>query len=329
MNFSRISNPVSLPEVLQGCVVAIGNFDGVHRGHQVVLQQALLKAHEMSAPAVVLTFEPHPRTFFKPDAPVFRLTNASVKAEIFRHMGFSAVIEIKFDAKFSSTSADDFIGRILLEDLGARHVVTGYDFHFGKGRQGNPQFLTKSGETLGFGTTTIEAFNDEGGEVISSSRIRQSIAIGDISTANGLLGYAYRVSGVVIKGKQLGRELGFPTANISLPAENELRHGIYAVRAIMADGVLRDGVASYGRRPTFDNGEALLETFLFDFSGDLYGQEMTTCLQGWIRGEEKFDSVEALIEQMNADCDAARAILASMHSGQNNEGNLWPILHNV
>jgi len=323
MNFTRIQNPEEFPQDLRGGVVAIGNFDGVHRGHQSVLCEAVKIAKAHSIPATVLTFEPHPKTFFKPDAPTFRLTPASEKAALLESLGFDCVVEHGFDANFSSTPAAEFVEQTLLEKLGAAHVVTGYDFHFGKGREGSPQFLEASGKENGFQTSIVEAFSDEGGEVVSSTRIRECLAQGELAEANGLLGYAYRANGEVIKGAQLGRTLGYPTANLSLPAEATLKHGIYAVRVKLEDGAMQDGVASYGRRPTFDNGEALLETFIFDFSEDIYGQNITVYLYAYLRGEEKFDSAEALIEQMDKDSAEARTILGTFGPEQ----GFWPITH--
>ncbi len=322
MSFTRINNPTDFPQSLKGGVIAIGNFDGVHRGHQSVLQTAVKLAELAGVPATVLTFEPHPRTVFAPDKPVSRLTPAPCKAELIEHLGFNCVVEHKFDKDFASTNAIDFVEKTLKETLGASHVVTGYDFHFGKNREGSPQFLAANGERLGFATTIVQAFHDEGGGVVSSSRIRECLASGEIVEANGLLGFAFRHSGIVQKGKQIGRTLNYPTANLNMPAESTLKHGIYAVRAKLADGAIHDGVASYGRRPTFDNGEALLETFIFDFEGDLYDQELTIYLYGWIRGEEKFDSVEALVEQMDKDSMDARAMLSALGPVQ----GLWAIV---
>ena len=323
MTFGRISNLAELPQKLSGGVIAIGNFDGVHRGHQWVLQAALAEAARRQCPAIVLTFEPHPKTFFAPQNPVFRLTNATSKAELLEYMGFNAVIEHAFDQDFASTTAGDFVSSALIDTLGASHVVTGYDFHFGKGREGSPKFLQNSGEKFGFGVSIIEAFTDEGGETVSSSRIRECLAAGAISEANGLLGYTFRSRGEVIKGQQIGRTLGFPTANLSLVAETTLAHGIYAVRTKTADGKIRDGVASYGRRPTFDNGEALLETFIFDFDGEIYGETLTVYFYGWLRGEEKFDNAEALRLQMERDAEEARALLSAFGP----EEGLWPVTH--
>ncbi len=320
MSFLRIQKPADFPDNLKGGVVAIGNFDGVHRGHQSVLNTAVKLAELSGVSATVLTFEPHPRTVFKPDAPVFRLTPAPLKAELIENLGFDCVIEHTFDRDFAGTNAIDFVEDVLQNKLNVSHVVTGYDFHFGKGREGSPQFLAANGERLGFATTIVQAFNDEGGGVVSSTRIRECLAEGNISEANGLLGFCYRASGIVSKGRQVGRELGYPTANLAMPAECTLCHGIYAVKVRLADGSILDGVASYGRRPTFDNGEALLETFIFDFSGDLYDQEITVFIHGYLRAEEKFSSIEALIEQMDKDSEEARAILSAIAP----EKGMWP-----
>ena len=322
MNILRITDMKDFPAKLRGGVVAIGNFDGVHRGHQAVLGQAVNLAKANGLSATVLTFEPHPRTFFKSEAPVFRLTDAPVKAELLSKLGFDCVVEHVFDGMLASTPASDFVSDLLVEGFGVSHVVTGYDFHFGKGREGGPQFLMQAGETHGFSATIVTAFSDEGGEVVSSSRIRDALARGDVGEASGLLGYSYRVRGEVIKGQQLGRTLGFPTANIALPEEATLAHGIYAVRAGLEDGRLLNAAASYGRRPTFDNGAALLETFIFDFSEDLYGQTITVYLESWLRGEEKFDSVDTLVEQMKKDSIEAQNYLTMMGPNE----RLFPIV---
>jgi riboflavin kinase/FMN adenylyltransferase len=310
--FHRNETRDPLPEHLRGGVVAIGNFDGVHRGHQSVLNRALEEAKSRGVPALVLTFEPHPRTVFRPDTPVFRLTPAPLKARILEGMGFGAVIEYPFDRTFSQLSASDFIHRILLEWLHASHVVTGFDFHFGKGREGGPAFLMAAGGDNGFGVTLVDAFRDENASVISSSYVRALLGEGDVAQAAGMLGYRYLVEAEVIGGKKLGRELGFPTANMRLAPEVELRPGIYAVRFRRPDGSLYDGVASFGRRPTVDSdGEPLLETFVFDFSGDLYGKTVDVAFVAFLRGEAKFDALEALIVQMDADSARARGILAA------------------
>ncbi|MBX3572499.1 MAG: bifunctional riboflavin kinase/FAD synthetase [Mesorhizobium sp.] len=311
--FARIADLSRFPERLQGGVVAIGNFDGVHRGHQVVLSRALDEARAIGAPALALTFEPHPRQFFRPDAPLFRLTPADLKARLIEALGFDAVVELPFTAGFAAQSAEEFVDRILIEGLGIRHVVTGFDFHFGKDRKGGPAFLMEAGRAKGFQVSLLDAFRDEGAEVISSSRIRELLCKGDVAQSAGLLGYRYTVEGVVSRGKQLGRTLGYPTANKALADDNGLRHGIYAVRLRDASGTLHDGVASFGRRPTVDDaGAPLLETFVFDFSGDLYGQTCTVSFFGFLRGEEKFASLDDLVVQMKRDEEEARTLLAGV-----------------
>ncbi|MFL0692228.1 MAG: bifunctional riboflavin kinase/FAD synthetase [Agrobacterium tumefaciens] len=311
--FHRNEKKEPLPSALRGGVVAIGNFDGVHRGHQAVLSRALERAEALGVPALVLTFEPHPRTVFNPDKPVFRLTPPPLRARILEAMGFHSVIEYPFDREFSQRSAEDFVQSILGEWLGAREVVTGFDFHFGKGREGGPAYLMQAGSRHGFGVCLVDAFRDEGTEVISSSRIRGLIAEGDVSEAAGLLGYRYTVEAEIMKGQQLGRTLGFPTANMHLPPEATLKPGIYAVRFRRPDGSIRDGVASFGYRPTVtSNGDPWLETFVFDFSGDLYGEVCSVSLFGFLRDEWKFDGLEPLVAQIRKDADEARALLAGV-----------------
>lgn len=311
--FHRNEKKNPLPEKLKGGVIAIGNFDGVHRGHQTVLNRALELAKSRGVPALVLTFEPHPRTVFNPDKPVFRLTPAPVRAQVLEAMGFHSVIEYPFDREFSSRSAEEFVRSILVDWLGATEVVTGFDFHFGKGREGGPAFLMEAGKRNGFGVTLVDAFRDEGAEVVSSSRIRRLLAEGNVSEAAGLLGYRFTVEAEVIKGQQLGRTLGYPTANMALAPEAELKPGIYAVRLRRADGSLHDGVASFGYRPTVtDDGAPLLETFVFDFSGDLYGEHCRVSFFGHLRDELKFTGLEPLVEQIRRDEEEARALLSGV-----------------
>jgi riboflavin kinase/FMN adenylyltransferase len=312
-DFARIADLADLPPALRGGVVAIGNFDGVHRGHQAVLARARSEARALGAPVLVLTFEPHPRQFFRPDLPLFRLTPPGMKARLVAAMDFDAVVELPFTASFAAQSAEAFVDRILVEGLGIRHAVTGFDFHFGKDRQGGPAFLIEAGRARGFEVSLIDAFRDEGTEVISSSRIRQLLCEGDVAQSAGLLGYRYTVDGVVSRGRQLGRTLGYPTANMALADTNGLKHGIYAVRLRDGSGTLRDGVASFGRRPTVDEaGAPLLETYVFDYSGDLYGQACAVSFFGFLRSEEKFASLDDLVVQMKRDEAEARALLADM-----------------
>ena len=322
MSIARFKSANEIAENLSGGVVAIGNFDGVHRGHQAVLAKAIELARAESSSAVALTFEPHPRSFFNPDAPVFRLTDAAIKADLLGSMGFDGVYECGFNALLAAKSADDFVQSELIETLGAKHVVIGYDFHFGKNRQGSPDFLKDNAQRFGFHAHVIDKFGDESGDAVSSSRIRACLAEGDIAQANGLLGYSYRVRGEVVKGKQLGRTLGYPTANVILPTACELRHGVYAVRARLQNGDLMNGVASYGRRPTFDNGGAVLETNIFDFADEIYGQQLTIYFESFLRGEEKFDGPDALIAQMDKDKSEAFQYLSTIGPEQ----GLSPIL---
>lgn len=310
--FLRVSdNSHSLPPELRGGVVAIGNFDGVHRGHRAVLGRAIEEASRQRCPALVLTFDPHPRTVFRPDQPLFILTPPPMKARLFQALGFSVVVEQRFSREFASLSAEEFVAGVLSDRLGVRHAVTGFDFHFGKAREGGPAFLMQSGQRHGFDVTLVDAFRDESTDVVSSSRIRQLLAEGDLAEANGLLGYRYTVEAVVERGRQLGRTLGFPTANMRLPASNALRYGIYSVRLRRADGELLDGVASFGRRPTIEeDGVPLLETHLFEFNGDLYGETCQVSLFAFLRGEERFASLDALKGQIEIDANEARAALA-------------------
>jgi riboflavin kinase/FMN adenylyltransferase len=313
MRIKRFSGETSLSETLRGGVVAIGNFDGVHRGHQSVLDRALEISQDANVPSLVMTFEPHPRAIFQPENAPYRLSPASLKARVLEVLGFDAVIEQNFTRDFAGKSADDFIQHVLIEQLGASHIVTGFDFHFGKGREGGPAFLMEAGKINDFGVTLVDAFRDEGSQVISSSRIRSFLKDGELGEANSLLGYHFTVSGVVVKGKQLGRTLGYPTANISLSDDGGLKTGIYAVRFRLDNGKLYDGVASFGIRPTVeDNGEPVLETYIFDFDGDIYGQTCQVSLVSYLREEAKFDGLDALVAQMKDDEAEARQVLSTI-----------------
>lgn len=305
-----------LPDALRGGVLAIGNFDGVHCGHQAVIGEALKLARAKEKPCQVLSFEPHPRSFFQPAVPVFRLTPPKDKARVLAAFGIDGLLTLPFNAALAATSAEDFITHYLLDWAGAAHVVTGFNFYFGTKRTGTPEVLKAAGEQRGFGVTVLDAHGSEEefgatGDPVSSSRIRDALTQAETDRAAHLLGYRWTVSGTVVKGAQLGRTLGYPTANLKLPDSTTLAHGIYAVRFRRADGSLHDGVASFGRRPTFDNGAPLLETFLFDFSGDLYGETVVVSLFDFLRGEEAFDSVDALVEQMDRDSIEARKKLAA------------------
>ncbi len=310
--FLRLKNLAALPESHRNSVVAIGNFDGVHRGHQAVLEKALDIARSTGRPAIVYTFEPHPKSFFKPEKPVDRLTPAAEKARILELMGFDGVVEQHFDAKFAHLTAEEFVKHILCENFHASAVVTGSDFHFGSKRVGTPDYLADCGKKLGFAVVKVPPFCDENGQVISSSRIRALLVDGKVEEAAGLLGYHYTVCSKVIHGAKLGRTLGFPTANMALPEETGLAFGIYAIRFRRSDGTLFDGVASFGKRPTVEgDGVPLLESFLFSFDGNLYDETASVSFYSYLRGEKKFDGLQPLIAQMNKDKEEAEAALSA------------------
>jgi riboflavin kinase/FMN adenylyltransferase len=295
-------------DALRGAVVAIGNFDGVHRGHRAVIGVALRQARALGRPAAALTFEPHPRAFFNPGEPLFRLTDEAAKLRLLASTGLDGAIVLTFDAALAGLSADDFVARILVERFAVTGAVIGFNFHFGMSRAGSPDFLAAEGRKRGFAVDVVPLFQDNG-RAVSSGPIRDALAAGRLGEAAEFLGYPWFVSGAVIHGDKRGRELGFPTANLKLDAACGLRHGIYAVR--VAAGRRRyDAVASFGRRPMFDTGAVLLEVFLFDFAGDLYGQTIDVAFIDWIRDERMFDSAGALIEQMQDDSRRARAALA-------------------
>jgi len=297
-----------VPQAAHGGVLAIGNFDGVHRGHQALLAAAVETARKIGAPAGALVFEPHPREFFHPEEPHFRLTPLAQKLAIFEGLGLDLAIVLAFDAKLAGLSADDFIARVLVEALRARHIVIGHDFFFGKGRGGTPETMQAAAEKLGFGLTIVAPVAEDG-EAFSSSAIRLRLAQGDAKGAARMLGRWWRTGGTVVGGAKRGIGLGFPTANVPLPRGTGLGHGIYAVRAYLG-GERYDGAAYLGTRPTYDDGMPVLEVFLFGFDGDLYGREIGVEFVDFIRADRKFSSSEALIAQMEADCARAREILS-------------------
>ena len=300
----------AVPPALTGGFVAIGNFDGMHRGHVALLEETRREASAAGVPAVVFTFEPHPRTVFRPEAPVFRLTPLPAKARLLKALGFDGVVVARFDAAFASRRPSEFATDVLVRQLGVKAVVVGFNFHFGKARAGTPAMLAELGGRYGFAVTVVPEIAGEGGHRVSSSAIRDSLAAGNVAGANRDLGYRWFVTGTVVSGDRRGRELGYPTANIALGDDCRLRHGIYAVVLQRPGGERLAGVASYGRRPTFGGGPSLLEVHAFDFSGDLYGEEVAVVFHDWIRAEEKFAGVDALIAAMNADSARARGILA-------------------
>jgi riboflavin kinase/FMN adenylyltransferase len=300
------------PNQWKGGAVALGNFDGVHRGHQALLAHTGEQAKALGAPLVALTFEPHPR-FFVPDTGPFRLTLPPAKERLLAQYGVQAVLAQHFDAAFAALSADAFIDDVLLKGLGARHVVCGYDFTFGTRRSGNVEMLREQGRSKGFGVTVLDPVMHEG-EIYSSTRIRETLRHGWISEAAELLGHAWEIEGTVELGDQRGRTIGFPTANVALGEHLRPRFGVYAVRALI-DGqngsAWRDAVANLGRRPTIGKLQENFEVHLFDFVGDLYGKILRVALVDFIRPEMKFSGLDQLKAQIAADGQAARTILAA------------------
>lgn len=311
-SFTIARDPLAPPAGLEGAVAAIGNFDGLHRGHRGVIARARALATLLGRPCVLLTFEPHPADVFAGAPVIFRLTPPDAKAAQAARLGLDGMIVLTFDRAFSHQPPRVFTEEILSHRLGLAAAVAGYDFRFGAGRAGDPAFLRAEGERLGFAVEIVDRITgDEAGslEAVSSTATRAALTAGDVETARALLGHPWFVRGVVRHGEKRGRSLGFPTANIALDPSCRLAYGIYAV-TLDVDGRARPAVASFGRRPTFDNGPPLLEVFVFDFDGDLYGRDVEVAFFGFIRGEEKFDSVEALIDQMGRDSARAREILS-------------------
>lgn len=293
---------------LRGAVVAIGNFDGVHRGHRAVIATARERARALGRPAGALTFEPHPRRFFRPQEPLFRLTDEAAKLRLLAASGLDGAIVLAFDAALAALTAQDFVRRILVDTLAVAGVAIGFDFHFGMNRAGSPDYLAAAGARHGFAVDIVPPFKDDGRR-ISSGPIRAALAAGDVADAAQMLGYPWFVTGEIVHGDKRGRELGYPTANLKLDPTCGLRHGIYAVR-VGVGGSRHDAVASFGRRPMFDDGSVLLEVYLFDYSGDLYGQKIDVAFIDWIRPELKFNSVDELVQRMDEDSRIARAALA-------------------
>jgi riboflavin kinase/FMN adenylyltransferase len=307
--FAIIRDTTPASDIPKRAVVAMGNFDGVHLGHRAVIAAALQMGRAHGCPALALTFEPHPRRFFSPNTPQFRLTDETAKLRLLAGTGLAGAVVMTFDKGRAGTTAQDFIHHDLIGRLGISGIAVGYDFHFGKGRVGSPSLLVGEAPRLGI-EVDVQPHVDIEERPVSSSTIRMALAEGQIEEATGMLGGPWFVTGEVVHGEKRGRDLGYPTANIRLDPSCGLKHGIYAVRA--GRGAERfDGVASFGRRPTFDNGAPLLEVFLFDFKGDLYGTVLDIAFIGFIREELRFDSVEALVTRMNDDSARARAMLAA------------------
>ena len=295
-------------DALRGSVLAIGNFDGVHRGHRAVIGAALARARTLGRPAAALTFEPHPAAVLRPHEPMFRLTDESGKLRLLAATGLDGAVVLTFNPALAGLSPDEFVQRVLVGRYGIAGAAIGFDFHFGKNRMGSPAFLQEEGARHGFAVDVLPPLQDEG-RPVSSGTIRTALAGGRVIEAAELLGYPWFASGGVISGDKRGRALGYPTANLQLDPACRLKHGIYAVRVGLG-GKLHDAVASFGRRPMFDNGAPLLEVFLFDFTGDLYGQRLDVAFIAWIRQELSFDSVEALVRQMDEDSARAREALS-------------------
>ena len=305
----RLEAGSTVPADLRGGIVALGNFDGFHLGHQAVVGCAVARARAEGRPALVATFDPHPMRYFKPDTPWFRLTTLEQRAALMHDAGVDALLVFDFDADLAALSASDFVTERLLGQIGVAGVVTGEDFTYGKARSGSVAGLAMLGREHGFSTDTVGAVALDG-EIVSSSRIRAALREGRPHDAARLLTRPFAIAGEVRHGDKLGREIGYPTANVDLGSYLRPAYGIYAVRVTLADGRVVDGAANLGIRPSFDPPKELLEPYLFDFSGDLYGQVIEVALIAFLRPEAKFDSLDALKAQMAADCDRARVILA-------------------
>ena len=307
----RLDGHQRIDEPLRGGVIALGNFDGFHAGHQAVVGRAVRHARDEGRPAIVATFDPHPVRFFKPDIPPFRLTTLDQRQDLFAAAGADAMLVLPFDATLAATTAQDFITKLLLGRYGAAGVVTGSDFVFGKGRGGDVVTLADHARTHGFFTEMVAPVDDTE-DVISSSRIREALQAGDCATAARLLTRPFTVRNVVQHGDKNGRLLGFPTANLEMGQYLRPRYGIYAVTGRLPDGRMLKGAANLGIRPSFDPPKELLEPHFFDFAEDLYGQEIDIAFHAFIRPEAKYDGMDALMAQIAVDCDEAKALLADI-----------------
>jgi riboflavin kinase/FMN adenylyltransferase len=303
----RLTLDSGVPERLRGGIVALGNFDGFHLGHQAVVSRAVARGHHERRPVIVATFDPHPVRFFKPDVPPFRLTTLNQRERLFAHAGADAMLVFGFDARLASTTAEDFV-TLLAQQVGAAGVVTGEDFTFGRGRAGSAAVLRELGAAAGIAAEAVAPVL-LAGEPVSSSRIRNALKNGDPGTATRLLTRPFAIEGPVERGDQRGRELGYPTANLRLGNYQRPAYGIYAVRVRLDDDSEFAGVASLGIRPTFEPPTELLEAHLFGFDGDLYGRCIEVALHAFIRAEEKFDTIDALAARMRSDEAEARRVL--------------------
>ena len=305
----RLTLAGGVPDKLRGAIVALGNFDGFHLGHQAVIGRAIARGFHERRPVIVATFDPHPVHFFKPDLPPFRLTSLDQRETLFAHAGADAMLVFEFNEQLRSTSAEDFVGELLAKRIGAAGVVTGDDFGFGKGRSGNVDVLRALGTQHGIATEAVAPVMLAGTR-ISSGRIREALIAGDTATATQLLSRDFAIQGVVQPGDRRGRTLGYPTANLTLDNYQRPRYGIYAVRVTLEDGSEHPGVASLGVRPSFDPPQELLEAHIFGFDGDLYRRTIEVALHAFIREEKKFDDIAALVAHMQDDEAQARHLLA-------------------
>ena len=300
-----------LSDADRGAAVAVGAFDGVHRGHQAVIAEARVAAARLGAPLGVVSFDPHPRRWFQPDAAPFRLMTADQMAQALAPLGVDILYLLPFDGEMAGMSDAGFAEQVLAKGLGVRHAAVGFDFTFGKGRSGSPDALRTYGERLGFTVSVAGRIDDPDGLKLSSSAVREALKAGDMDRAAAILGRPFAIRGDVIHGDKRGRTIGVPTANIDLGDYMRPAYGVYAIRARLPDGRMFDGVASLGVRPMYALETPLLEAWLFDFDGDLYGQALDVQLIAWLRGEQTFNSLDALKAQIDRDAAAARAVLSA------------------
>ncbi|SEN79535.1 FMN adenylyltransferase /riboflavin kinase [Sphingomonas gellani] len=305
----RLDGSAAIPAHLAGGIVALGNFDGFHLGHQAVAGAAVARARAEGRPALIATFDPHPVRFFRPDAPPFRLTTLDQRERLFAAAGADAMVVFHFDGSLAALTAEDFIAERLVAALRVGGVVTGEDFTFGRAKSGDAAMMARAGGVLNFSTETVAPVVLDG-EVVSSSRIRSALSHGDCGVASRLLTRPFAIQGVVQHGDKVGRTIGYPTANLDMGKYLRPAYGIYAVRGRLADGRVLHGAANLGIRPQFEPAKELLEPYFFDFDEDLYGQVIEVELVEYLRPEARFDGLDALKAQMAADCDRARAILA-------------------
>lgn len=300
----------AVPAALKGGVIALGNFDGFHLGHQRVVGRAIERARAAGVPALVGTFDPHPARYFRPENAPFQLTSMDQRLRLLEAFGVDAVTIFHFDQGLATVSPEDFVAKWLVERLGASGVVTGEDFTFGRARSGNVADLARLGAGFGIEAEAVAAVTDADG-VISSTRVRDALLRGDMATAARLMTRPYVIEGEVSHGDKVGRTIGFPTANVSLGDYVRPAYGVYAVRCRLADGRVLNGAANIGVRPMFDPPKELLEVYLFDFSGDLYGQKIAVELHHYLRPEARFDGLDGLVAQMQLDCARAKELLAA------------------